>query len=96
MAMNKKKTQKPSEGIRLNKFIAPAGICSRREADMHIKIGPVKVNNKVMTEMGYKVKPTDEVQFDGSDYRPKNPPMYCSTNQKGLLQPHVMKKVEKQ
>ena len=62
--MNKKKPKKPSEGIRLNKFIAHAGICSRREADMQIKIGSVKVNNKVMTEMGYKVKPTYEVQFD--------------------------------
>ena len=63
--MNKKNTQKSSEGIRLNKFIAHSGICSRREADMYIKIGSVKVNNKIMTEMGYKVKPTDEVQFDG-------------------------------
>jgi 23S rRNA pseudouridine2605 synthase len=79
----------------LNKFIAHAGICSRREADMHIKIGSVKVNNKVMTEMGYKVKPTDEVSLTGSDYRPKNLPMCCSTSQKGLLPPHVMKKAEK-
>ena len=61
MAMNKKNTQKSSEGIRLNKFIAHAGICSRREADMYIKLGSVKVNNKVMTEMGYKVKPTWQV-----------------------------------
>ena len=71
--MNKKNTQKSSEGIRLNKFIAHAGICSRREADMYIKLGSVKVNNKVMTEMGYKVKPRDEVQFDGQRLQAEKP-----------------------
>ncbi|BAV94210.1 ribosomal large subunit pseudouridine synthase B [Ichthyobacterium seriolicida] len=49
--------------IRLNKFIAHSGVCSRREADMHIKIGQVKVNGKVISEMGYKVNPTDKVHF---------------------------------
>ncbi len=84
-AMNKKKPQKPSEGIRLNKFIAHAGICSRREADMHIKIGSVKVNNKVMTEMGYKVKPTDEVQFDGQRLRAEKPTYVLLNKPKGFL-----------
>ena len=84
-AMNKKKRQKPSEGIRLNKFIAHAGICSRREADMHIKIGSVKVNNKVMTEMGYKVKPTDEVQFDGQRLRAEKPTYVLLNKPKGFL-----------
>ena len=83
--MNKKKPQKPSEGIRLNKFIAHAGICSRREADMHIKIGSVKVNNKVMTEMGYKVKPTDEVQFDGQRLRAEKPTYVLLNKPKGFL-----------
>ena len=41
--------------IRLNKYIANAGICSRREADTFIEAGVVKVNGKVITEMGYKV-----------------------------------------
>lgn len=63
--MKKQHAQKSNEGIRLNKFIAHAGICSRREADMHIQLGAVKVNNKVITAMGYKVKPTDVVHFDG-------------------------------
>ncbi len=55
-----------SENVRLNKFIANAGICSRREADVLIKTGIVEVNGKIVTEMGYKVKPGDEVKYDGS------------------------------
>lgn len=51
--------------IRLNKFIAHAGICSRREADQLISQGLVTVNGKVVTEMGYQVKPTDNIVFDG-------------------------------
>lgn len=54
-----------SEDVRLNKFIANAGICSRREADVLIQTGIVEVNGKIITEMGYKVKPTDEVKYDG-------------------------------
>ncbi len=63
--MKKRPNPKSNDGIRLNKFIAHAGICSRREADMHIQLGSVKVNDKIMTELGYKVKPTDIVHFDG-------------------------------
>ena len=51
--------------IRLNKYIANAGICSRREADEFIKTGLAQVNGKVVTEMGYKVQPGDVVKFDG-------------------------------
>lgn len=51
--------------IRLNKYIANAGICSRREADEFIKTGLAEVNGKVITEMGYKVQPGDVVKFDG-------------------------------
>ncbi len=51
--------------VRLNKYIANAGICSRREADTYINAGVVKVNGKVVTEMGYKVKPSDKVEFEG-------------------------------
>lgn len=50
--------------MRLNKFIAHAGICSRREADALIADGKVKVNNTVITEMGYKVKTTDKIEVD--------------------------------
>ncbi len=55
-----------SDEVRLNKFIANAGICSRREADVLIESGIVEVNGKIITEMGYKVKPGDEVKYDGS------------------------------
>lgn len=50
---------------RLNKYIANAGICSRREADDLITSGVVSVNGKVVTEMGYKVKEGDEVRYNG-------------------------------
>ncbi|MBP7848795.1 MAG: RNA-binding S4 domain-containing protein [Lentimicrobiaceae bacterium] len=51
------------EGMRLNKYIAHAGICSRREADTLIASGVVQVNGKVITEMGYKVMTGDKVQL---------------------------------
>jgi len=49
--------------IRLNRFIANTGLCSRREADEHIKNGLIKVNGELVTEMGKKVNPDDEVCF---------------------------------
>ena len=58
-------TPAPTAEIRLNKYIADAGICSRRNADMYISAGNVTVNGEVMTTLGYRVKPTDEVRFDG-------------------------------
>jgi len=54
------------DGIRLNKFIANAGICSRRDADKHIVAGSVTINGKVVDEMGYRVLPGEEVRFDGT------------------------------
>ena len=53
----------PDEPIRLNKFLANAGICSRREADEFITAGVVSVNGVVVTELGTKVKRTDEIKF---------------------------------
>lgn len=53
----------PDEPIRLNKFLANAGICSRREADEFITAGVVSVNGEVVTELGTKVKRSDEVKF---------------------------------
>ena len=52
--------------IRLNKYIANAGICSRREADDLIKSGCVTVNGKVINELGYTVKATDEINYSGA------------------------------
>lgn len=50
--------------IRLNKFIANAGICSRREADKLIESGIIKVNGKVIKVLGTKISPSDKVQYD--------------------------------
>lgn len=51
--------------IRLNKYLSNAGICSRREADVLIQTGVVTVNGEIITELGYKVKLGDAVQYDG-------------------------------
>jgi 23S rRNA pseudouridine2605 synthase len=61
---------KLTDEVRLNKFIASQGICSRREADTLIETGVITVNGKVVTEMGYKVKSGDEVKMDGETLRP--------------------------
>ena len=53
------------EEMRLNKFISNSGICSRREADTFIAAGLVTVNGEVVTTMGARVKPTDDVRFNG-------------------------------
>lgn len=53
----------PDEPIRLNKFLANAGVCSRREADSFIEAGVVKVNGQVVTELGTKVKRSDSILF---------------------------------
>jgi 23S rRNA pseudouridine2605 synthase len=55
----------PAEGMRLNRFIANAGVCSRREADKYIAAGLVTINGKQVNELGTRVNPGDEVRFDG-------------------------------
>jgi 23S rRNA pseudouridine2605 synthase len=62
-SFRKKQNEKRKEDdgkMRLNKFIANAGICSRRESDKFIEAGVVTVNGKGVTEMGFRVSPTDE------------------------------------
>ena len=73
------KQNKESDTIRLNKYIANSGLCSRREADENIAIGLVTVNGKVITEMGYQVKRDDEVKFDGARIMPE-PKTYVLLN----------------
>ncbi len=68
---SKTTTTSENNGIRLNKFIANAGICSRREADVYIAAGNATVNGKIVTEMGYKVQPSDIVRFDGQLLTPE-------------------------
>ncbi len=59
----KEENYDPNEPVRLNKFLANAGVCSRREADEFIQAGVVTVNGEVVTELGTKVMRTDEIKF---------------------------------
>src|SRR5690554_4781748 len=68
---NKPKAKADPDTIRLNKYIANSGVCSRREADLYITSGNVKVNGEVITELGHKVKRTDKVLFDGALLTPE-------------------------
>ena len=79
----KKRMNNPSL-ILLNKFISNSGVCSRREADMFISIGNVTVNGKVVTEMGYKVKPEDDVRFDGARINPEKKAYVLLNKPKGF------------
>ena len=75
----------PKETIRLNKYIANSGICSRREADELIQQGLVEVNGKVMHEMGYQVQKTDRVVFDGQGIIPEKPVYVLLNKPKGYI-----------
>jgi 23S rRNA pseudouridine2605 synthase len=65
------KRPKNADEIRLNKYIANSGVCSRRDADIYIQSGNVKVNGIPVVEMGYMVKLTDIVNFDGATLTPE-------------------------
>ena len=65
------KSKQESSEIRLNKFIANTGLCSRREADKHIQSGYVTVNGKKISELGTKVSFRDEVKFKGKKLNPE-------------------------
>lgn len=73
-----------SDDIRLNKYISNSGVCSRRDADIYIQSGNVKVNGEVVTEMGYKVKPGDIVNFDGSLITPEKKEYILLNKPKGF------------
>lgn len=64
-----KKKSKDDGPVRLNKYIANSGLCSRREADVMIATGVVKVNGEVITTMGYKVSLIDKVTVDGREIK---------------------------
>ncbi|WP_339611520.1 pseudouridine synthase [uncultured Planktosalinus sp.] len=78
------KPKGPSDEIRLNKYIANSGMCSRREADLYISTGQVQVNGQVVTEMGHKVKLTDEVKFDGRRISPEKKEYVLLNKPKGF------------
>ena len=92
-------TKKPgNEGLtRLNKFIADAGICSRREADKLIESGAVSVNGKVVVEMGTKVKRTDKVMYGDQTLRSEKLQYIMLNKPKGYIStssdPHDRKTV---
>lgn len=65
--------------IRLNKYIANAGICSRRDADILIETGAIMVNGVIVTELGTKVMPTDEVRY-GDKILQREKPVYLLLN----------------
>ena len=69
----KKNKKESGDLIRLNKYVANSGICGRREADELISKGLVVVNGEVIKEMGYKVKKTDNVVFQGKKINPEKP-----------------------
>lgn len=74
-----------SDEVRLNKYLSNAGICSRREADDLIGAGLVSVNNKVVTSMGYKVKPTDVVKYNGTTLKTDKMRYVLLNKPKGFL-----------
>ena len=69
----------PNKPVRLNKFLANAGICSRREADEYITAGVITVNGKVVDELGAKVLPADNVMFHNQPVRSERK-IYISLN----------------
>jgi 23S rRNA pseudouridine2605 synthase len=69
--IQKKIKDEERDTIRLNRYIANAGVCSRRDADKLIEAGEIKVNGKVVTEMGYQVKPGDVVKYGNRVLNPE-------------------------
>ena len=76
----------PNAPVRLNKYLANAGICSRREADNYIEAGLITVNGVVVTELGTKITPGDDVRFNSERVNPErkvyvllNKPKDCVT-----------------
>ncbi len=77
--------EKNQDLIRLNKFIANAGICSRREADKLIASGVITVNGKPVKELGVKISPEDKVQYDGQNIRTEKKYYVLLNKPKGYL-----------
>lgn len=85
-AAYKEATLDPSAPVRLNKYLSNAGICSRREADNYIEAGLITVNGEIVTELGTKVVPTDDIRFNSERITPErkvyvllNKPKDCVT-----------------
>lgn len=95
------KPSKNKDEIRLNKYISNSGVCSRRDADIYIRSGNVKVNGVPVTEMGYMVKPGDVVNFDGAVLTPEKkeyillnkPKNFTTTSEEGREDRNVLELV---
>ena len=74
-----------TDEMRLNRFLAHAGICSRRDADALIADGMVTVNGKIITEMGFKVGPTDDVRYAGERLKSERKVYVLLNKPKGFI-----------
>jgi 23S rRNA pseudouridine2605 synthase len=81
----KKKGILPGESIRLNRYLANSGVCSRREADKFISSGCVTVNGKIASELGTKVTLNDEVKFNGETLNPQRKVYLLLNKPKGFV-----------
>lgn len=83
--------------MRLNKYVSNSGVCSRREADTIIAKGLIKVNGQVVTEMGMKVGPNDEVSYKGKILNPEKKVYLLLNKPRGFVttldDPHAEKTV---
>ena len=78
--------EKPSDGTtRLNKYIANSGVCSRREADNLITMGLISVNKVTITELGYKVKPGEQVRYEDKLLKAEKPVYILLNKPKGFI-----------
>lgn len=98
----KEQIKKNEELIRLNKYIASTGLCSRREADNLIRAGVITVNDKVVTELGTKIKPGDIVKYNGQIIKPEKkvyillnkPKDYVTTTKDPHCKKHVLQLIK--
>ncbi len=81
----KNKPNTLDDGIRLNRYIANAGVCSRREAESYIEAGVVTINGKVVTELGTKVKFGDVVRFNDAPLTPEKKTYLLLNKPKGYV-----------
>jgi 23S rRNA pseudouridine2605 synthase len=84
-ALREDKPKSDSDLIRLNKFLANSGAGSRRDADELIRMGLVTVNGETITEMGHKVKITDDVRYEGKKMKAEKPVYILLNKPKGFI-----------
>jgi 23S rRNA pseudouridine2605 synthase len=82
---NRRSGQPQAEMIRLNKYISNSGVCSRREADQLILSGIIKVNGKVVTDLGTRVSVSDKVQYDNRVLKPEKKHYILLNKPKGYI-----------